>query len=74
MRTLLLVDSSERWRDEFFMCIWKEEDAGGVMVPPQKMVTVTWVQTPDEAVCISHCTSSLGIGMNPIVLPSAMGK
>ena len=24
--------------------------------------------------CISHCTNSLGKGMNPIILPPAMGK
>ena len=24
--------------------------------------------------CISHCTNTLGKGMNPIILPPAMGK
>ena len=28
----------------------------------------------DETVCISHSTNTLGKGMNPIVLPPAMGK
>ena len=29
---------------------------------------------PDETDCISHCTNTLGKGMNPIILPPAMGK
>ena len=29
---------------------------------------------PDEADCISHSTNTLGKGMNPIILPPAMGK
>ena len=28
----------------------------------------------DETDCISHCTNTLGKGMNPIILPPAMGK
>ena len=28
----------------------------------------------DETDCISHSTNTLGKGMNPIILPSAMGK
>ena len=28
----------------------------------------------DETDCISHCTNILGKGMNPIILPPAMGK
>ena len=28
----------------------------------------------DEADCISHSTNTLGKGMNPIILPPAMGK
>ena len=28
----------------------------------------------DEADCISHSTNTLGKGMNPIILPTAMGK
>ena len=29
---------------------------------------------PDEADCISRSTNTLGKGMNPIILPPAMGK
>ena len=32
------------------------------------------VQNPDKTVCISHSTKTLGKGMNPIILPPAMGK
>ena len=32
------------------------------------------VQTLDEAVCISLQTNGLGKGMNPSVLPPAIGK
>ena len=32
------------------------------------------VQILDETDCISHSTSTLGKGMNPIVLPPAMSK
>ena len=28
----------------------------------------------DETDCISHSTNTLGKGMNPIILPTAMGK
>ena len=28
----------------------------------------------DETDCISHSTNPLGKGINPIILPSAMGK
>ena len=28
----------------------------------------------DKADCISHSTNTLGKGMNPIILPPAMGK
>ena len=34
----------------------------------------TRVQILDETDCISHCTNTLGKGMNPIILPPAMGK
>ena len=30
--------------------------------------------TNNEADCISHSTNTLGKGMNPIILPPAMGK
>ena len=32
------------------------------------------VQILDETDCISHSTNTLGKGMNPIILPPAMGK
>ena len=39
-----------------------------------KMDTVTRVQILDETDCISHSTNTLGKGMNPIILPPALGK
>ena len=39
-----------------------------------EMDTVTQVQILDETDCISHSTNTLGKGMNPIILPPAMGK
>ena len=38
------------------------------------MNTATRVQILDEADYISHSTNTLGKGMNPIILPPAMGK
>ena len=38
------------------------------------MDTATQVQILDETDCISHSTNTLGKGMNPIILPPAMGK
>ena len=38
------------------------------------MDTATQVQIRDETDCISHCTNTFGKGMNPIILPPAMGK
>ena len=38
------------------------------------MDTATRVQILDVADCISHCTNTLGKGMNPIILHPAMGK
>ena len=38
------------------------------------MDTVTRVQIPHETDCISRSTNTLGKGMNPIILPPAMGK
>ena len=38
------------------------------------METVTRVQILDLTDCISHSTNTLGKGMNPIILPPAMGK
>ena len=40
----------------------------------QKMDTATRVQILDETDCISHSSNTLGKGMNPIILPPAMGK
>ena len=40
----------------------------------QDMDTTTRVQILDETDCISHSTNTLGEGMNPIILPTAMGK
>ena len=38
------------------------------------MDTVTRVQNLDEADCILQSTNTLGKGMNPIILPQAMGN
>ena len=38
------------------------------------MDMVTQVQILDEADCISYSTNTLGKGMNPIILPPAIGK
>ena len=38
------------------------------------MDTATRVQILDMTNCISHYTKTLGKGMNPIILPPAMGK
>ena len=40
----------------------------------KEMDTATRVQILDETDCISHSTNILGKGMNPIILPPAMGK
>ena len=40
----------------------------------QDMDTATRVQILDLTDCISHSTNTLGKGMNPIILPPAMGK
>ena len=38
------------------------------------MDMVTTVQILDKAVCISHSANTNGKGMNPTILPPAMGK
>ena len=38
------------------------------------MDTAMRVQFLDKTDCISHSTNTLGKGMNPIILPPAMGK
>ena len=43
-----------------------------VMSLSLEMDTVTRVQILDKGVCISHSANTLG--MNPIILPPAMGK
>ena len=37
-------------------------------------IELTRVQILDEIDCISHSTNTLWKGMNPIILPPAMGK
>ena len=39
-----------------------------------EMASTTQVQILDEAVCVSLYTNTLWKGMNPSLLPSAMGK
>ena len=38
------------------------------------MDTATQVQILDEGDCILYSTNKIGKGMNPIILPSPMGK
>ena len=38
------------------------------------MNTATRVQILDDAVCISHSANTLGKGMNPTILPQAVGN
>ena len=38
------------------------------------MDMTTQVQILDKADCISNSTNTVGKGMNPIILPPAMGK
>ena len=40
----------------------------------QEVETATRVQNLDETDCISHSPNTLGKGMNPNILPPAMGK
>ena len=47
---------------------WKELEV------PVEMDTAKRVQILAETECISHSTNTLGKGMNPIILPTAMGK
>ena len=46
----------------------------GVMVIFLEMYTATRVQILNETDGISHSANTLGKGMNPIILPPAMGK
>ena len=48
--------------------------AHGVMVIVVGKDTAIRVQILDETDCISQSTNTLGKGMNPIILPPAMGK
>ena len=44
------------------------------MLSSKEMDMATWVQILDEANGILHITNTFGKDMNPIILPSAMGK
>ena len=48
--------------------------ARGVMLSSQDMDTAIRVQILDLTDCISYSTNTLGKGMNPNILPPAMGK
>ena len=52
----------------------KNRGARGVMVTSQDMDTAIRVQILNLTDCISHSTNTLGKGMNPNILPPAMGK
>ena len=43
-------------------------------VPGYPKQQASGFQILDETDCISHSTNTLGKGMNPIILPPAMGK
>ena len=45
-----------------------------VLNKEMEMDTATRVQILDVTDCLSHSTNTLGKGMNPIILPPAMGK
>ena len=49
-------------------------DARGVMVIVAGYGHGDTSSIPDLTDCISHCSNTLGKGMNPIILPPAMGK
>ena len=51
-----------------------KDDARGVMVIVVGIGHDDTNSNPDETDCISHSTNTLGKGMNPIILPPAMGK
>ena len=57
-----------------YIYIQRERGARGVMVIVIGNGHATRVQILDETDCISHSTYTLGKGMNPIILPPAMGK
>ena len=59
--------------------MYKEDIGDGIVEVPvvewlSSQEMATRVQNLDETDCISHCTNTLGKGMNPIILPPAMGK
>ena len=59
-------DSSHKWfKVNVFFC-----DMYAINI----YVYTTRVQILDGADCISHRTNTLGKSMNPVILPSAMGK
>ena len=61
-----------------YLCVYSVKTyfsgARGIMVIVVEMDTATRVQILDEDDYISHSTNTLGKGMNPIILPPAMGK
>ena len=52
----------------------KHGGAFGVVFLTREMDTVTRVQIPDEAVCISHGANTVGKSMNPIIVSPIMDK
>ena len=53
-----------------YVCVY----AHGVMVIVLGNGDGNRSSNPDETDCISHSTNTLGKGINPIILPPAMGK
>ena len=58
-----------RFQNIYFFIYQRRRNENG-----KEMDTATRVQILDQTDCISHSTNTLGKGMNPIILPPAMGK
>ena len=73
IRTLL--DHSDIYFYDIYVSHWVYIYSSVVYwLSSQEMDTAIRVQILDETNCISHSTNTLGKGMNPIILPPAMGK
>ena len=73
-----------------FRCNFSILTETGVVFVLKMILTLSWIQTrytfllfnvnscfqtlTNDSNCISHRTNTLGEGMNPIILPPAMGK
>ena len=64
----------KQWPMKNKHCVWVPRDFYDYIRSSLEMDTATRVQILDETDCISHSSNTLGNGMNPIILPPAMGK